>query len=69
MVWTPAHIDVRDDRVVLYGDVTRTAATFVYRISATNAGVFQSPPAFVEGMYDRSVNGVGLAGKLEIVKP
>lgn len=67
--WTPQHIDVRDDRVVLYGDATRTAATFTYRVSATNPGVFQSPPAFVEGMYDRTVNGIGLADKLEIVKP
>jgi len=60
---------VRDDRLVLYGAIGRNAATFVYRARATNAGVFQSPPAFVEGMYDRTIIGRGLAGKLEIVKP
>jgi uncharacterized protein YfaS (alpha-2-macroglobulin family) len=38
-------------------------------VRATNAGVFQSPPAFAEGMYDRKIIGTGLAGKLEIVKP
>ena len=67
--WTPQHIDVREDRVVLYGDVTRSAATFVYRVRATNAGTFQAPPAFAEGMYNRAMNAVGLAGKLEVVKP
>jgi uncharacterized protein YfaS (alpha-2-macroglobulin family) len=67
--WVPQHIDVRDDRLVLYGDITRDARTFVYRVRATNAGVYQTPPAFAEGMYDRKINGLGLAGKLEIVKP
>ncbi len=67
--WTPYHIDVRDDRIVLYGDVGRDARTFVYRVRATNAGVFQAPPPFAEGMYDRKIAGSGFAGKLEIVKP
>jgi uncharacterized protein YfaS (alpha-2-macroglobulin family) len=67
--WHPEHVDVRDDRIVLYGDATKDAATFVYRVRATNAGVFQAPPAFAEGMYDRTVTGLGLPGKLEIVKP
>ena len=67
--WTPYHVDVRDDRLVLYGDVGRDARAFVYRVRATNAGVFQTPPAFAEGMYDRKIAGWGLAGKVEIVKP
>jgi uncharacterized protein YfaS (alpha-2-macroglobulin family) len=67
--WTPSHVDVRDDRLVLYGDATTSAGTFVYRARATNAGVFQSPPAFAEGMYNRTIVAQGRAGKLEIVKP
>jgi uncharacterized protein YfaS (alpha-2-macroglobulin family) len=67
--WRPDYADVRDDRLVLYGDATKDAGTFVYRVRATNAGVFQAPPAFAEGMYDRTVTGIGIAGKLEIVKP
>jgi uncharacterized protein YfaS (alpha-2-macroglobulin family) len=62
-------VDVRDDRLVLYGDIGKDAGTFVYRVRATNAGVFLAPPAFAEGMYDRRVTGTSLAGKLEIVKP
>jgi len=67
--WFPNHIDVRDDRLVLYGDATKDAGTFVYRVRATNAGTFQVPPAFAEGMYNRTVAGLSRAGKLEIVKP
>jgi alpha-2-macroglobulin len=67
--WTPQYVDRRDDRVVLYGDATKDAATYVYKVRATNAGVFQSPPAFAEGMYNRQVSGMSQAAKLEIVKP
>ncbi len=67
--WHPDYADVRDDRLVLYGDATKEAGTFVYRVRATNAGVFITPPAFAEGMYDRTVSGFSMAGKLEIVKP
>lgn len=67
--WAPQHVDVRDDRVVLYGDITKNAGTFVYRVRATNAGVFQAPPAFAEGLYDPKTTGISLAGKLEIAKP
>jgi alpha-2-macroglobulin len=67
--WTPAYVDKRDDRVVLYGDAAKDAATYVYKVRATNAGVFQSPPAFAEGMYNRQITGMSQAAKLEIVKP
>ncbi len=67
--WTPAYVDRRDDRVILYGDATRAAATYLYKVRATNAGTFQSPPAFAEGMYDRQIMGTSQASRLEIVKP
>jgi uncharacterized protein YfaS (alpha-2-macroglobulin family) len=67
--WTPQHADVRDDRLVLYGDIGKDAGTFVYRVRATNAGVFQAPPAFAEGLYDAKTTGMSQGAKLEIVKP
>jgi uncharacterized protein YfaS (alpha-2-macroglobulin family) len=67
--WFPSHVDLREDRLVLYGEATRNVGTFVYRVRATNAGVFQTPPAFAEGMYNRTITGLSPAGKLEIVKP
>ena len=67
--WRLAHVDVRDDRVVLFGYVTGEAVTFTYRARATTTGTFQTPPSFVEGMYDRGVIAQSMAGKLEITKP
>ena len=67
--WIPQHADVREDRLILYGDATREAAAFVYRVRATSAGVFQISPAFAEGMYDRKVSALSSAGRLEVVKP
>ena len=62
-------MDVRDDRLVLYGDIGKDASTFVHRVRATNAGAFQAPPAFAEGLYSPQKTGIGPAGRLEIVKP
>jgi uncharacterized protein YfaS (alpha-2-macroglobulin family) len=67
--WTPQHVDRREDRLVLYGDIGKDTATFVYKVNATNAGIFQAPPAFVESLYDPKTTGFSVAGKLEIVKP
>jgi alpha-2-macroglobulin len=67
--WLPYHVDVRDDRLVLYGTATKGVSTFVYRVRATNAGRFQTPPAFAEGMYDRTITGLSPVATLEIVKP
>jgi alpha-2-macroglobulin len=66
--WRPDYLDMRDDRIVLYGSISKDAATFVYRLRATHAGVFTSPAPYAEGMYSKQ-QGRGVAGKLEIVKP
>ncbi|QLG96281.1 alpha-2-macroglobulin family protein [Pseudomonas yamanorum] len=67
--WQPDYVDVRDDRVVLYGTALRDVGTFVYRVRATNAGIFNTPPAYAEGMYETTLQGRGKVGQLEIVKP
>jgi uncharacterized protein YfaS (alpha-2-macroglobulin family) len=67
--WTPQYVDRRDDRVILYGDTAKAAATYIYKVRTTNAGTFQCPPAFAEGMYDRRIAGMSQASRLEIVKP
>jgi len=67
--WQPDYVDVRDDRVVLYGTALRDVGTFVYRVRATNAGTFNTPPAYAEGMYETTLQGRGEVGQLEITKP
>ncbi|MBI5883800.1 MAG: alpha-2-macroglobulin family protein [Elusimicrobia bacterium] len=64
--WRPQYADVREDRVVLFGSVTTQAQEFVYKIRATNKGVFTAPPVFAEGMYDRGVQARGLPGKMTV---
>jgi uncharacterized protein YfaS (alpha-2-macroglobulin family) len=67
--WVPTHADVREDRVILYGDAERNAGTFIYRVRANNAGTYQVPPAYAEGMYNRAVAGLSRGATLEVVKP
>jgi uncharacterized protein YfaS (alpha-2-macroglobulin family) len=67
--WVPSHVDVREDRLIIYGDATKDAGTFVYRVRANNAGTYQVPPAFAEGMYNRAIAGLSRGATLEVVKP
>ena len=65
--WSPEHADVREDRLILYGQAEKTARSFVYRVRATNAGTFQAPPAFAEGLYNRAVVAFSRGATLEVV--
>lgn len=64
--WTPDWIDVREDRVVFYGNAGPQARRFVYRIKPMNRGRYRVPPVFVEGFYDRTAWGRGLGGELVV---
>lgn len=67
--WYPEFVDVRDDRLVLYGTLSRDVQTFVYRVRAINAGKFQGPPPYAEAMYEPTLQARGKASSLEITKP
>jgi uncharacterized protein YfaS (alpha-2-macroglobulin family) len=57
---------VREDRVVLYGDLSKGLAEYRYRIRATNAGTFLVPPSYAESMYDRSLRARASAGRVTV---
>jgi Large extracellular alpha-helical protein len=63
------YVDVREDRVVLYGSVGKEMSTFIYKIKATNAGKVVTPAVHAESMYDRSVRARGEPGSLIVVRP
>jgi hypothetical protein len=65
----PEYVDVREDRVVLYGTVGGSVSEFVYRIKATNRGQYVMPPAFAEGMYDRRVRARSVSGTVKVEEP
>jgi len=68
--WQPEYADIREDRVVIYGNATPDVREFVYRIKATNAGRFIVPPAYGEAMYDRTVQARSAGGAtLTVVRP
>ena len=56
--WTPDYVDVREDRLVLFGTADGSARTFVYKADAINCGTFVSPPLYAEAMYDNGVRGL-----------
>ena len=60
-------MDVREDRVVFYGDFSTLVRELTYRVNLTASGKFVVPPAFVEAMYDRSKHANTMAGTFEVV--
>ncbi|WP_230473796.1 alpha-2-macroglobulin family protein [Dyella choica] len=60
--WRPEYADIREDRVVIYGQATPDVREFVYRIRATNAGTFAVPPAYAESMYERTLQARSAGG-------
>lgn len=64
--WQADAIDIREDRMIAYGTVGPTMQVLVYRIKATNSGTFVVPPAFAEGMYDRTIFARSLAATIKV---
>jgi uncharacterized protein YfaS (alpha-2-macroglobulin family) len=60
---------VREDRVVLYGGLSKDLAEYRYRIRATNAGTFAVPPSFAESMYDRALRGRAASSRVTVKRP
>jgi len=67
--FAPEYVDIREDRIVLYGYIEPGVKTFIYRIKATNTGNFIVPPTFAESMYDRSIQARSLGGRITVDKP
>lgn len=62
----PNFADLREDRVVLYGQATPEIQTYTYRIKATNAGDFAIPPAHGESMYSPRVRARSASGRIKV---
>jgi uncharacterized protein YfaS (alpha-2-macroglobulin family) len=67
--FSPARVDIRDDRLILFGDLTQSGrSTYTYLARAVTVGEYTLPPARVECMYDLGVNSIDTSGRL-IVEP
>lgn len=60
--------DAREDRVNFFGYIDASAKELVYKIKATNPGVYTVPPAYAQAMYNPSIQALGVASKIEVIK-
>lgn len=64
--WAADYIDVREDRVIVYGRFTNRVTEIRYRARLTSAGDFAVPSAFAGSMYDRSVQARSRPARFEV---
>ena len=67
--FVPEHVEPREDRVLLYGNVYGDVREYRYRIRAGNVGTFAVPPIRADAMYVRSVYAQGTSGETLTVRP
>lgn len=64
--WRADYVDIREDRVVYYGNFNSSVRELSYRVKLTAAGEFVIPPSYAESMYDRSVRAISAAGHFRV---
>ena len=52
--------EIREDRVIIYTDLTRSGSDFTYRAQITSGGIFAIPPIYAESMYNPDVSATTL---------
>ncbi|MFA5984082.1 MAG: MG2 domain-containing protein [Methylococcaceae bacterium] len=64
--WQSDYVDVREDRVLIYGAVSNAVAEYSYKIKANSAGVFTVPPIFAQAMYEPTIQAYGITGVMRV---
>ena len=64
--WSADYVDVREDRVVVYGTFGNRMTEIRYQVRVTSAGRFVTPSAFAGAMYDRSVQARTAPGSFQV---
>lgn len=65
-LWEPEHIEVQEDRVLMFGNLSGGERYFEFRLKPLNAGSYQVPPVLAEGMYDTRILHRGLAERIQV---
>jgi uncharacterized protein YfaS (alpha-2-macroglobulin family) len=63
------HLEIRDDRLLLFTGAGTKPAAFHYTLRAVTAGQFTLPPVRAEAMYDPEVMSTRGAGAINVVRP
>ncbi|MBU0694882.1 MAG: hypothetical protein KKC11_09510 [Candidatus Omnitrophica bacterium] len=65
----PDHIDIRDDRLLLFTDLPNTKDLYYrYAVRAVTKGEFELPPISASCMYDPSIVSVNGQGKVKVTE-
>lgn len=64
--WSADYVDIREDRIVYYGDFDSTVRELSYKVKLTSAGDFVIPSAFAESMYDRSIRAISEPARVRV---
>jgi hypothetical protein len=64
--WRADYVDIREDRVIYYGDFDSKVRELSYKVKLTAAGNFVIPPAYAESMYDRSIRAISESGRFNV---
>jgi len=66
--YRPDYVDVRDDRMIFYGNFTfGRSYKFYYSLRAVTAGTFILPPVQAEAMYDPQKSSVASSGSVRVI--
>lgn len=65
-IWKPDYVDVREDRVVIFGSVNNNVSSYSYVVKAIAKGSFVVPPIYAEVMYDKTVNALQIHEVIKI---
>jgi len=58
--------DIREDRIVIYGDFSSSVTQYSYKAKVTASGDFVVPPVYAESMYNRRLHARSLAGRFRV---
>jgi uncharacterized protein YfaS (alpha-2-macroglobulin family) len=64
--WLADYVDIREDRIVVYGSFDDRVTEIRYRVKATSPGDFIVPSAAAGSMYDRSVQASTAASRFRV---
>lgn len=64
--WHSDYVDIREDRVLLYGTLDKNMAEYSYRIKANTAGIFTVPPIYAQSMYEPTLKAYSGAGLMKV---
>ena len=64
--WLADYVDIREDRIVIYGSFSDRVTEIRYRVKATSPGDFIVPSAAAGSMYDRSIHASTAASRFRV---